>query len=348
MNKDYLINTIDMDCPICNKVHSLEMRKRLTQCLVKGEVVDYEEVYYLCTLSDEEENEFVPSGIMDENLLRARDAYRTKKGLLTSNEIATIRGFYEISQSDFSTLLGWGEITVTRYESKTIQDETYNNIMNMAYENPMFALERLDKHKDRFKLEKYNKIRNSITNKVSELGNLFLKKQEINVLYVKYQEASEYNGYKQLDIGKLASVIGYFSSFVNNLYKVKLMKLLWYTDALYFRRHERSMTGLVYKHMQYGALPIAFDEIIHLPTVKVVEEDSIYEDISYKIIPNEEVNLSKFSLEELSVLEKVATTFKDYRSREIIDYMHKEKAYTDTEAYQIIPYSLTKELRELR
>lgn len=347
MNKDYLINTAEIDCPICNNVHSLEMRKRLTQCLVKGEVVDYEEVYYLCQLTDEEENEFVPAGIMDENLLRARDAYRTQKGLLTSNEIAKIRGFYGISQSDFSAMLGWGDVTVTRYESKTIQDETYNNIMNMAYENPMFALESLDKHKDRFEVEKYKKIRNKITRKVEELGNLYLKKQEINVLYVNFQEESEYNGYKQLDIRKLASVIGYFSSFVNNLYKVKLMKLLWYADALFFRRYDRSMTGLVYTHMPYGALPIAFDEIIYLPTVKVVEE-VIYDDISYKIIPNEEVNISNFSLEELNVLETVATTFKNYRAREIVDYMHEEKAYTDTEAYQIIPYSLAKELRELR
>lgn len=151
--------------------------------------------------------------------------------------------------------------------------------MRMTYENPMFALESLDKHKDRFATEKYKKIRKNIIGKVEELGNVYLKKQEINSLYVNYQDESKFNGYKQLDINKLASVIGYFSHFVNNLYKVKLMKLLWYADSLNFRRHGRSMTGLVYKHMPYGALPIAFDEIVYLPTVKVIEE-VIYEDIS--------------------------------------------------------------------
>lgn len=347
MNKDYLINMIESDCPICNKVHSLEMRKRFTQGLVKGEVVDYEEIYYLCPLSDEEENEFVPAGIMDENLLRARDAYRTQKGLLTSKEIAEIRDFYGLTQSDFSAMLGWGDVTVTRYESKTIQDETYDNIMRMTYENPMFALESLDKHKDRFAAEKYKKIRKNIIVKIEELGNLYLKKQEISSLYVNYQDESEFNGYKQLDINKLASVIGYFSHFVNNLYKVKLMKLLWYADSLHFRRHGKSMTGLVYKHMPYGALPIAFDEIIYLPTVKVIEE-ILYDDIGYKIVPNKEVNVSDFSLEELAVLETVTSTFKNYKSREIVNYMHEEKAYTDTEAYQIIPYSLAKELKDLR
>lgn len=78
MSKDSLVNTVEVDCPICNKIHSLEVRKRLTEGIVKGEIVEYEEIYYLCSLSNEEENEFVPAGIMDENLLRAREAYRMK------------------------------------------------------------------------------------------------------------------------------------------------------------------------------------------------------------------------------------------------------------------------------
>ncbi|MGF7186606.1 putative zinc finger/helix-turn-helix YgiT family protein [Desulfitispora alkaliphila] len=347
MTNDYLIKSAEMDCPICNKVHSLELRKRLTQGLVKGEVVNYEEVYYLCPLSDEEENEFVPAGLMDENLLRARDAYRIQKGLLTSNEIAEIRSFYGLTQSDLSALLGWGDVTVTRYESKTVQDETYDNIMRMAFENPMFALENLDRHKERFTEDRYKRIRKKITDKVEEVGNLYLKKQEINSLYVNFQEESDYNGFKKLDIEKLANIIGYFAHFANNVFKVKLMKLLWYADALHFRRYGRSMTGLVYKHRPYGALPIAFDEIIYLPTVRVIEE-IIYEDISYKIVPNKQVNVSDFSLEELNILESVATKFKNYRAREIVNYMHEEKAYLETEEYEIIPYSLAKELRELR
>jgi hypothetical protein len=88
MSNDYLTENIEMDCPICNFIHSIEKRKRLTQVTIKGQVVDYEEIYFLCPISDEEENEFVSAGIMDENLLRARDAYRTLKGLLTSDEIS--------------------------------------------------------------------------------------------------------------------------------------------------------------------------------------------------------------------------------------------------------------------
>jgi putative zinc finger/helix-turn-helix YgiT family protein len=346
MSKEYLIEKVEMDCPICGESHIIEKRKRETEGIVKGDVVTYEETFYLCPKINEEENEFVPAALMDENLLRARDAYRNNKGLLTSYEIAEIRKKYGVTQSEFSNLLGWGDVTVTRYESKTIQDETYDNLMRMVRDNPFFALQSLEKHKAKFLEEKFQTIRSKIVKKVEESGIQYLKMQEIYSVYLNYDKESDFNGYKLLDLEKLADVIGYFAKFVNNLYKVKLMKLLWYADILHYKRHGKGMVGLVYKHMTYGALPLAYDEIIYLPTVKI-EEEIIYDDISYRILPNAKVNFSKLTFEELEILELICSKFKDFRSREIVDYMHKEKGYKETEPFHIISYELSKELNEL-
>lgn len=343
---DQLIKRIERDCPICNRIHPVEMRKRATQALLKNETIDYFEAYFLCPESGEEENEFVPAKVMDENLLRVRDAYRKSHGLLTSEEIAKIRGGYGLTQSEFAALLGWGEVTVTRYESKTIQDETYDSLMRMVSENPMLALEYLNRHKERFSLKRYEIIRQTIVEKLEEEGGQYLRVQEIKSLYVRYEAPSDFNGYKVLDIHKLSSVMSYFAQYSKNLYKVKLMKLLWYADVLFFKRHGRSMTGLVYEHMTYGALPIGFNEIIELPAVKVVEE-FIYEDISYRILPAAKIDNSQFALEELRVLQTVAEKFKDFKTKQIVEYMHQEKAYLETDDRQIIPYSLAKELKEL-
>ncbi len=334
-----------MDCPICGRVHKLEKRKRETQGIVKGIVVNYEEVFYLCPITTESDNEFVPAAMMDENLLRARDSYRKLKGLLTSSDIAEIRKYYELTQSDFSTLFGWGEVTVTRYESKTIQDETYDNLMRMAHENPLFALQSLEKHKLKFAEARYAKVRNKIIQRVKESGTQYLKIQEIKSIYLSYSEECDYNGYKVLDLEKLASVIGYMANYVNNLYRVKLMKLLWYADVLHYKRYGKAMMGLVYKHMTFGALPLGYNEIIHLPNVKV-EEEVIYDDISYRIVPNMEVTISSFTLEDLNILELISSKFKDFCSKEIVDYMHQEKAYRETEPYHIISYEHAKELNE--
>lgn len=345
--KDILIEKIERDCPICGDVHFVEKRKRETQALFKREIIDYEETYFICDQSDEEENEFVPAKVMNLNLLKVRDAYRVTKGLLTSSEISKIRFYYGLTQSEFAAMLGWGEVTVTRYESKTVQDETYDSLMRMVYENSMLALKYLDKHKERFAEIRYNEIRSNIKKKVDANKCMYLKMQEIKSLYTKYEEVSDYNGYKILDVEKLANVMGYFANEVKYLYKVKMMKLLWYTDVIYYRRYGYSMTGLVYEHMTYGALPIGFNEILSVKTIEVIEE-MIYEDISYKIIPKEKISKDAFLEQELSVLELVSNKFKDYRSREIVDYMHEEKAYINTGNHELIPFSLAKELNQLR
>lgn len=78
--QDYsVLRLIERDCPICDNVHFVEERRRITQALLKDEIVDYEQTYYACPISDDEENEFVPAGLMDENLLRARNALRKFK-----------------------------------------------------------------------------------------------------------------------------------------------------------------------------------------------------------------------------------------------------------------------------
>jgi len=344
--KDMLIERIEKDCPICGNTHFVERRIRETQALFKKEVVDYEESYFICNYSDEEENEFVPAKVMNTNLLKVRDAYRAAKGLLTSSEISKIRFYYGLTQSEFAAMLGWGEVTVTRYESKTVQDETYDSMMRMVYKNSMLALEYLDKHKERFTDKRYSEIRSNIKEKLDVSSCMYLKMQEIKSLYTKYEKTSDFNGYMIIDVKKLADVMGYFANEVSYLYKVKMMKLLWYTDAIYYRRHGRSMTGLVYEHMDYGALPIGFNEILSVPTIEVIEE-MIYEDISYRIVPRDKISEGVFSKKELNVLKLVSYKFKDYRSKQIVDYMHEEKAYLDTKEHELIPFSLAKELNEL-
>jgi hypothetical protein len=44
-------------------------------------------------------------------------------------------------------------------------------------------------------------------------------------------------------------------------------------------------------------------------------------------------------------LDKVIEKFKNYKAKEIVNYMHEEKAYTETLSGDIIPFSLAKEIR---
>ena len=76
MNDYNLIRTIQTECPLCGKIHEVEERKRIAATIIKDEKVTYEETYYFCPDSDEEENEFTTGRIENINLLHARNAYR--------------------------------------------------------------------------------------------------------------------------------------------------------------------------------------------------------------------------------------------------------------------------------
>jgi putative zinc finger/helix-turn-helix YgiT family protein len=336
-------NELIYECPFCDTSHPVKLLQRNSKMLIKNRAVDYLETYCFCPKEGEE---FVPSFSMDENLLNVRDAYRRTENLLTSVEIKSIRQKYGITQKELSNILGWGDITIQRYEKKLIQDETYDKILRVFSENPAFALESLDKHKISLEPGRYIELRNLVKSKIKEDRNIALKIQEIKNLYVEFEEQSDSNGYKPIDIEKVSKIMAFFANYVIPLYKVKLMKLLWYTDALYFKRHGTSMTGLVYQHYPLGALPIAYNEMLSLPSIKV-EEEYFNDYTAYNIKSNGSITLDTFLFDELSVLQSVLSFFKNKNTDTIVNYMHGETAYIATSQGQIIPYSLAKEIRDL-
>lgn len=331
---------IVMECPFCDEEHELVEREEMSSANVKGKTIPYLKKSYYC----EVEEEFCTSKMMDANLLSARDEYRKEEDLLTSAQIKQIREKYSLTQKEFSNLLGWGDITVQRYETKKIQDNTYDYIMRLCDENPSFCLEMLQKNEKNFPIAKYEHIRERLKDIVKSDGNKYLLMKEIRNDYLDYENKSEWNGFKVINIEKVNAVIGYFSNYIVPLYKVKLMKLLWYADVLYYKKHKESITGLVYQHLPLGAVPVAYNKLLELPSIKVVEELMNEHSVAYRIEPNREINLSSFTMDELEVLNQVASFFKEYNSRQIVDYMHKEKAYLETEPNQVISYDFAKYL----
>lgn len=344
MEESYLIRTIKMNCPLCDKEHEIEERKRLACITIKGELVKYEETYFLCKNSDEDENEFIPAKLNDTNLMNARNAYRIQNELLTSHEIIKIREQYGLSQSDLANLLGWGEVTISRYESKAIQDEAYDNILKIVRDNPMKAYEFLQKNKERFNSIKYLGIREKIIQNLDEYGKEFLKRQVLESEYVDYIEPSDFNGNKALDIDKLEGIISYFAKRDSGLYKVKLMKMLWYSDVLSYILNGVSMTGLVYCHGGMGALPKGHYKILELENV-IVEKEEDYDNIRYRILPNNKIDLSTLNANEMDILDQVIKKFKNYKASDIVEYMHNERAYIETKDGQEIPFSLAKDIK---
>ena len=307
-----------MNCPLCDKMHEIEERKRTTSITIKGEEVFYEERFYFCANADEDENEFETAAMTNENLLNARNAYRVKMGLLTSTEIVALRESYGLSQVDLAKLLGWGEATISRYESKAIQDEAYDTMLRLIKDNPLQALEFLKKNADKFTMSKRVEIRSHIVD----------------------------NGFTMLNIEKIEAMISYIAEKTDNLFKVKLMKMLWYSDVLAFIENGLAMTGMVYRHEAMGALPVGHYSLMNLEKLNIQEEMSYSCDTMLHIYPTVNMDYSVLTDREKSILDKVIMKFSAYRAKDIVEYMHKEKAYTETRPGEIIPFSLAKEIRK--
>lgn len=345
MANSTLIRKIHMSCPLCDRTHEIEERKRTTTIIIKGEEVTYEERFYFCANCDEDENEFETGAMTNENLLNARNAYRVKMGLLTSDEIVAIRESYGLSQVDLAKLLGWGEATISRYESKAIQDEAYDTMLRLIKDNPLQALEFLKKNSEKFSMVKRLEIRAKIVEKLDSYGKEFLTRQTFEGEYANFEEPSDSNGFTMLDIDKIEAMISYIAESVNNLFKVKLMKMLWYSDVISFGNNGHSMTGMVYRHEGMGALPVGHYSLMNLENLNVKEEMSCNYDTMLHVYPTPNMDYSVLTDGEKAILDKVIIKFKDYKAKDIVDYMHDERAYKETKNGDIIPFSMAKEIR---
>ena len=89
MKDGTLVRKVHMSCPLCEKEHEVEERKRMTTITIKGKEVVYEERFYFCANADEDKNEFESGTMINENLLNARNAYQIKMRCSALDEDST-------------------------------------------------------------------------------------------------------------------------------------------------------------------------------------------------------------------------------------------------------------------
>ena len=199
LNKEKIVM---MDCPLCGNKHDVEIRRRIAKTMIKGQLVEYEEYYYYCSNANEDENEFESGALLNINLLSALNAYRKQNNLLTSDEIVSIRKDYSLSQVDLARLLGWGEATISRYESKAIQDEAYDNTLRQLKDSPYIVFEFFKRNQSSFSLDKQSEIKNKIDEKMDSYGREVTARQALMSEYVQFDTPSDLNGNRSLDIDK--------------------------------------------------------------------------------------------------------------------------------------------------
>ena len=328
-------------CPICMEKHEIKTIHVLETNTYKGQSVEYDAQYTYCELSDES---YANEEQLTINDIAMKNAYREKMGLLKSTQISEIRSKYNISQADLCILLGWGQKTITRYESHQIQDNAHDSILRKLDNDPEWFLELLNESKA--------SLSDSAYAKYFEAGSILFEHSHDNYLksaimsrYARYLNNTEANGNRNISIDTVVDMIHYYanSNRVNSLYLVKLMKMLWYADALSYKRYGHSISGLVYRSIPMGAAPIAYETIIDLSSVKY-EEIDFADGIGKKLIKTNEKEYPNLTEENIEVLNAVIKRFGKAKTDEIVESMHNEEAYKRTAKKDIILYKYARSL----
>lgn len=326
-------------CFSCMEEHEVQRVVITDENMFKGVLVQYPAHYEYCSNT----KEFTTyDETLDTNDISFKNAYRAKIGLLTSEDIINIRDQYGVSQKDFSTVLGWGSSTITRYEGHQVQDSVHDDVLRKVRKDPCWFIELIERSKDVLSQKAYAKYI-SKAKKIYYTDKNYYLIDAIQALYADIEEESESTGGKELDLDKVVEIINYLAQEVNKLQKVKLMKMLWYSDFSYYKLTNKSLTGLAYRALAMGAVPLGCEGIVLLDGVKYNE--IMYTDfIGYEFIPVPNFQIKYLTKEEQKIIDGVISRFKHFTTQQIVDKMHEEEAYKKTKPMGIISYKYAQEL----
>ena len=171
-------------------------------------------------------------------------------------------------------------------------------------------------------------------------------RKAIEASYVRFHENPLFHGNTKLSLDKVVDVIRYFASSeqITSLYKVKLMKLMWYADVLSYKKSGFAITGLVYQAMPMGALPVGHNSIIDLKDVPCEEVD-MGETNAYHFSLKEATSFSALSSEDKNILDIVIEKLGKMSKNQLVSFMHKEEAYIETAYKDIIQFKYAENLQ---
>lgn len=251
---------------------------------------------------------------------------------VTKEEIIALRKKYNLSQELFSKVIGCAKKTLISYEKGvSIPNDSYLILIKSLIANPEIITNLVEANKVQFTDKEYNKINNKIS--------IFLANNEKQLLLNEEYSPTEYNGYTKFNKEKVYNMIIFLAD--NTILKTKLLKEMFYADFLFYKENCKSITGLEYCKLPFGPVPDGFETILlneyqegMIDYKPVITSSKEY----YEIAAKKKFNKDLFTKEELDVLAKIKKYFKDYNVKKIVDYSHKEKAYTDTNDCAKISY----------
>lgn len=334
-------------CPYCKKEVEYKIEKRDVKEFRGIEINTYENV----TVCKECHQDLYVNEIEEKNNERIYELYREKANIIKPQDIVDLRKKYDISQRELTAILGFGKMTINRYERGGVPTKSQSDYIKLLIDNDNKFVEKV---KEAYKNgnindKTYEKIVS--TNLENEIG-----KNDIQDMYRRIINNSLrlkpniFNGYKAFDLELVENIISYISSKVNNLTITSLNKYLWFIDILSFNQRGVSITGLTYQKQQYG--PTIIDQRykeISLLDDKYIRND--YEDESGTktiITSNKNFDLSKLKDSEIEIINKIIKLLKNKNVTDISNMSHEEEGWKKTKKFDEISFEYAMNLNIIK
>lgn len=326
-----------MRCIECKEENCVRLISEKEIIDVEGEPIEVDVTYRQCDICGADWENIADGDPLDD----AYRIYRTKHNMMQPEEIKNLRKNFDLTQQELSCLLGWGDVTISRYENGALQSKAYD-IMLQTLRVPENLKTLLERTPEAISKDKYERIMNKLE-QIDSLCNIL----EDNWKYIR----DKLSGWTKLHYKKIQNAILYFCR--RGMLRTKLNKLLFYLDFKHCKENSMGITGLRYYHEKYGPVPHNYNELIRLfilsGYIKLkIEDYGVYKNgwplQGERYTSTIEPDLNVFSEEELKTLKEVDKKFKKYGSTEIKDFSHKEKAYIATDMYEDISYEYAKDL----
>lgn len=197
-------------CVECRDVTSYTLQKKLVKKMIRGEELTFEITCAICDRCGEFMS--VP-GIIDLNVREVDEQYRKLKDLVTIEDIYTLMKLYNIGKAPLSIVLGFGEITITRYLLGQVPSKEYSDVIRNALFSPEYMEQKMLENKDKIAMSAFKKS----MIKVNELKNIFTVSN------------------------KMIGVISYIFERMDEVTPLMLQKLLYYIQGFSFALNDREM-----------------------------------------------------------------------------------------------------------
>jgi len=317
-------------CPGCGGLVSIRKESRQETYPVRGEAVTVWVEAAVCSHCGER----VFHEQLDEaNLERAYSVYRARNAILAPEAIREIRTKYNLSQRAFSRLLGFGAVTVHRYESGALPDHAHSNVIKLM-QDPENMLRLLHEHGASLSPRQQSE---ALQCAETELYGGDLRRR-LNL----GEHPCMANGKRGFDLQRAGAVVSYFAHHLDKLWKTKLAKLLWYSDFLAFRSTGRSITGLLYAHQTYGPAPHRYDDFLGLLKEEgyiTVANVALPGGAEGEVISSSSTpRLKGLSSAEATILRRVRQELGHRTAYDLTQLSHNEPGWRETKSGEIISY----------